>query len=152
MKRVLLLAALCVLALSGCDVLRGAFGMPTNDRPVVKLVGSQVSVDPPTLHFRSSQGAVPIRWTLDGPAGAKFADDGIVIEGEVTDGTREVRPNLPLNRQQREVVDCRIQPGGRDFMCLNRNTRPGVYKYTVKLIAPDGTRLPPLDPMLVNDL
>ena len=152
MKRVLWLAALCVLALSGCDSLRGAFGMPTNDRPVVLLANGQISVDPPTLNFRNSQGAIPVRWKLDAPAGAKFADNGIVFEGEVTDGTREVRRNLSLNRQQTEIVDCRIQPGGREFMCLNRNTRPGVYKYTVNLIAPDGTRLPPLDPMLVNDL
>lgn len=152
MKRVLWLAAFCALALAGCDVLRGAFGMATDDRPVVSLVNGRISVDPPTLHFRNSRGATPIRWKLAAPPGARFADDGIVIEGEVTDGSREVRPNLPLNRQQREVVDCRIQAGGQEFMCLNRNTRPGVYKYTVNLIAPDGTRLPPLDPMLVNDL
>lgn len=153
MRRVVLAAALCALALSGCDSLRALFGMPTNDKPEVSVQAGRISVDPKHLHFRNAHGAVVITWKLDDAtarAGFRFPDNGIVIDGEVTDGSRDVRPGLPL-RPQNEIIECR-KLNDHVFQCKNKNSRVGIYKYTIRLLDSRGTPLEPLDPLIVNDL
>jgi hypothetical protein len=147
MKRNLFAAALCALALSACDVLRGGLGMPTHERPVVTISNGVISVDPNPLRFARGHGNVNIIWKVE-TAGHRFAARGIVIDGEVSDGSRDVRPGVPLKPQD-EIVDCR--PLGNDqFQCLNKNRRPGIFKYTIRVIGPDGRELPPLDPAIIN--
>ncbi len=133
MKRVLLAAALCVLALAGCDTFRGWMGMPTNDKPVVKVINGQISVSPDPLEFARGRRDVVIIWTLDDSAtGFRFADaDGIRVE-----------------KPQREFDNARVIGNGRQFQVINRNTMPGTYKYTINLIGPNGRVA--LDPTIVN--
>jgi hypothetical protein len=141
MKRLLWLAALCVLALSGCDILRGAFNMPTNEKPVVTVVNNEIFVDPEPLRFTPEQRNVTIIWRLQDSA-LRFADNGVRIDGEVVAGGRPVAQN--------EIVDCRVVGDGRQFMCLNKNTRPGKYKYTVRVRLANGS-IVEKDPTIFND-
>lgn len=141
MKRVLLAAALCAVVLSGCDTLRRWMGMPTNDKPSVTIVNGLPSVDPDPLEFRNHQGNVTIVWHLEDST-ARFVSDGIRIDGE------EV-PGRPRDPRQTEIVDCRVVGDGRKFQCQNKNSRPGKYKYTIRVRLADG-RVVEKDPSIVN--
>ena len=142
MKRVLLAAALCALALSGCDTLRERLGMGTNQKPVVSVVNGRISVDPDPLTFTRQHGTVTIIWRLDDASLTFVPDSGIRIDGEVI-------PGRPLDRRQTEVVDCRVVGDGKQFQCLNKNSRKGTYKYTVRIRRADGTVIEQ-DPSIVN--
>jgi hypothetical protein len=37
------------------------------------------------------------------------------------------------------------------FTCLNRNTRRGVFKYTVRLVDERGAAVAPFDPYIFNE-
>lgn len=142
MKRVLLATALCALALSGCDTLRERLGMGTNQKPVVSLISGQISVDPEPLKFARDQRNVTIIWRLDDASLRFVPDSGVRIDAEVT-------PGRPPDPRQQEVVDCRVVGDGRQFQCLNKNSRPGTYKYTVRVRRSDGTVVEK-DPSIVN--
>ncbi len=161
-KRVL--ALISVFAMSaltaGCvnfDVGRAA---ARSDRPKVTVVDGQIVVDPPALLFSRGQGTTRIQWSLPRDSAWTFPKDGIVIEGEVTallsGGTIEVkdpsRRDTPtstvIDRNQKEIVECKASPDFKEFSCLNRNTRPGVYKYTVRVT--DGKTTLQRDPPIMN--
>jgi hypothetical protein len=141
MKRVLLATALCAFALSGCDTLRRWMGMPSNDKPTVTIVNGLPSVDPEPLEFPRHRRNVTIVWHLD-DATARFVSDGIRIDGEVV-------PGRPPDPRQTEVVDCRVVGNGSKFQCKNKNSRPGTYKYTIRVRLADG-RVVEKDPSIVN--
>lgn len=113
--------------------------MASPDKPVVSVIGDQPSVDPEPLRFRRSQRNVTIIWRLETP-GFVFTSDGIRIDGEVVGGG--VQP-------QAEIVDGRLTANGRQFVWLNKNTRPGTYKYTIRVQAPGGPVLEK-DPSIIN--
>jgi len=71
-----------------------------------------------------------ITWQLMSP-GYTFPSNGIVIP----DGGNE-------------FVDCRVEANGRRFMCHDKHTRPGKYKYTVNITG--SPAVPPLDPFVDN--
>lgn len=144
MKRVLVTAALTALALSGCQLLREKLGMPTSERPAVSVVNGQIVVDPEPLTFRPHQRNVTIIWRVQDPF--QFdRDRGITIDGEVA-------PGRPPDPRQTEIINCRPGANGKQFMCLNKNAVPGkTYKYTVRLIGPNGSRFE-RDPFIVNGL
>lgn len=146
MKRVLLAAALCALALSGCDSLRRAFGMPTDSRPTVTIANGRVSsVTPEPLTFPNDRRTVVIIWELDEAAlraGFRFAaGNGISIDRQVEGPPRDTRQEFP----ERAQVD-----GGKQFRVLNRNSGAGRYKYSITILDPSGRELPPFDPFIVN--
>jgi hypothetical protein len=143
MKRVLLAAALCALALSACDTLRARLEMPTNEKPVVNVVNGVISVDPDPLRFRRDHGAVVIIWEIAASEQIRFADDGITIDGEFVDGQLRKGPSD-------EFVEFKKLGDGRKFQVRNKNSRKGSYKYTVKLLGPGDRPLPPFDPAIVN--
>jgi hypothetical protein len=151
MKRFLLAAALCVLTLSGCDTLRGFFGMPTNENPVVSVTNNQISVSPDPLMF-TRPGSVQITWTLDPSAvaaGFRFAGPGrgIRIEGEKIND----RPvDTPESRGQFERQDL-PGPAGDRYRLQFKNNRKGLheYKYTIILTGPNGEISK--DPAIIND-
>jgi hypothetical protein len=115
--------------------------MPKPDRPIVRVVDGLPSVDPEPLRFGRSERNVVITWRLDEASDYLFAADGVRIDGEEL-------PDGGL-RKQDEIVDGKRTAGGRQFVWLNRNSRPGKYKYTVRLQSPDG-RVIEKDPSIIN--
>ena len=110
----------------------GPRGEAMHVNPLVSVKGGVVSVSPDPLVFLKGEKDVRITWRL-GAQGLSFPENGIVIEGP----------------KQDEIVDCKPGEGGRDFSCLNRHSRPGTYKYTIRVLQ-DGKALKPLDPNIMN--
>lgn len=156
----LLLAAVAASALlGGCGTMHryhhgsdgpGPMGGAQHRNPQVLVDGKTVSVQPPILLFGPGDRKVDITWRLpEGPY--YFAERGIEIEGEIidqlvrTDGGKAVR----LNPDQKEIGDCRVLDGGKAYTCHNLRSRPGIYKYTVRVT---DRKSPPIvvDPPVVN--
>ncbi|MBI5716166.1 MAG: hypothetical protein HZC37_00570 [Burkholderiales bacterium] len=162
MKKMSLVVCLAVALLAGCaSHQRPDHGQPhsviLHERPLVSVKGEIISVSPEPLVFLKVERDVRIRWVL--PQGLTFPDNGIVIEGQVMDPTKRGEPLRPgpeapkvvgpINREQQEVVDCRVGADRQTFTCLNRNTKPGYYRYTIRVLK-DGKLLPPYDPGIMN--
>lgn len=134
MKRLLLIGAAAATLLAGCGTLRdmgfGGKEDPANPKVFINAFGEQ-KVWPDPLEFQVDQKNVTITWRLD-DASLTFAPDGIVIED-----------------RQEEIVGCEIGKDARTFTCLNRHTKPGEYKYTVRLLQA-GKPLSPYDPHVRN--
>jgi hypothetical protein len=68
MKRILLVAALGVLVLSGCVPFNRIFNIASNETPLVVVVNGEVKeVTPDPLRFNNSQGRVTIYWQAETP-------------------------------------------------------------------------------------
>ncbi len=145
MKRILL-AVLIGVGLSGCTSFNRFFDIPSNQTPVVTVVNGEIrQVTPDPLRFSNDRGRLTIYWQA--LAGYRFsAKNGISIDGERIGGAvGRVDPT------QNEIVECR--PAREDlteFSCVNRNSRPGTYKYTVNLETVEGKPLKPFDPSIIN--
>lgn len=137
-----LLAGVVVMLLLGGCAAQQAGRAP--ERPLVDVAGDAVQrVAPDPLRFRQGKGAVVITWALSAD-GYSFPANGITIDGELD------RPKGKLKgRDQDQVVDCKPVANGRQFQCLYRNSRPGAFKYTVRVLR-DGKALPPFDPEITN--
>ena len=136
MKKTLLVAALTGLMLSACashhDHERH-MNAPRNPlNTLVSIVdGKQIVVSQEPIYFAKEMQNVRVTWHLQPDSKYMFGKDGIVVAD-----ARE------------EIVDCRPAPDGKSFSCLNRHTKPGKYKYTIRL---EGTpAIAPLDPMMEN--
>lgn len=145
MKRVLL-AVLIGVGLSGCVSFNRFFDIPSNQTPVVAVVNGEIrEVTPDPLRFSNDQGRLTIYWQAQ--AGYRFsAKNGISIDGERIGGA-----GGKLDPMQNEIVEC--QPAREDlteFSCVNRNSRPGIYKYTVRMETTEGKPLKPFDPSIYN--
>ncbi len=112
--------------------------MAAHDKPVVRVVNGRPTVDPDPLKFPTHQRNVTIVWRLEA-TGFTFTADGIRIDGEET--ATGLRP-------QAEIVDGRLTANGQQFVWLNKNTRPGKYKYTIRLEGPGG--VVETDPSIIN--
>lgn len=142
MKRVFAVTLIAVM-FAGCST------VPPNNQPVVKVANGAVSVAPDPIRIMTGVKA-PITWQIDASApGYRFADDGIVIAGELQNDYAGVRMDAPA-KPQNEVVNCRRTADGRQFQCENKNTRMGIYKYLIKLLGPDGKPVAPLESLVVN--
>lgn len=153
-----LACALAAAALAGgaqAQRLDGGSASPAAN-PVVYLnaSGRPVVFSEP-LFFRKDETDVQIVWRLPANHGLRFPDDGIVIEGELTNNpNRSAQGPAPgarvaLVREQDEIVGCKPIDSNTAFTCLNRHTRPGTYKYTVKVVTPGG--VVERDPQIMND-
>lgn len=132
MKKTLLVAAVTGLMLSACASHHGHIGNadPLNTHVSI-LDGKQIVVSQEPIFFAKGMKDVRVTWHVSPDSKYTFGKDGIVVAD-----ARE------------EIVDCRAAPDGMSFSCLNRHTKAGKYKYTVKL---DGTpAVAPLDPTMVN--
>jgi hypothetical protein len=164
MKKLILVAAITASLLGACAHHRPDSGNgPSAASPLVFITFKDglkpaVAVTPDPLYFRKDQVNVRIVWRLPANLGLTFPANGIVIEGEVTnkppnnDKTPRgaAAPSLFVAKEQNEIVDCRPAEGGLEFSCLYRHTRPGVFKYTVRVLS-DGKLLDPLDPIAMGD-
>ena len=136
-----LIAALSTLLLASCAHHYQHHGpggryaaVPNPAYPQVSVVGGRhVVVSPEPLVFLRGGGEVVITWQLPRGSTYRFPENGIVVEGK-----------------QDEIVRCGVRSEGLEFSCLNRHTRAGKYKYTIRVL--DGSRpLEPLDPTSYND-
>lgn len=150
MKRLINAIAVVTLFTTGCSV----FAQPdqaSSERPVVSLVNGAIQVQPDPLRFNRDKRNVVINWRLPADAKVRFAENGIVIDGEVEGpNARDMKKGAAV-KPQNEVVECRRTANGLQFTCLNRNTRVGVFKYTIRLVNEQGAPLPPFDPHIFNE-
>ena len=137
-------AAVCGLVLLGCTsalprVATTADCRAQECRVAVSVTTSvpavcRATTVPSTLHVRS-RGASVIAWDLEAAsehAGYRFPPNGIVF-----------------NDPQGEF-DCQSANQGMKFMCNNKHSKSGDYKYTVNVVR-GSTSCIPLDPMIIND-
>ena len=138
MKLRSIFAVLVTLVLAGCGHMHHRDGDCSKcgpvdiTRPQVSVVNGRIVVDQETLVFGEAlRGvAVTITWQLPKGSNLSFPENGIVF-----------------NDAGEEIV-CNSKPGPV-FSCLNRHTKPGRYKYTIR--AQEGDKaLPPLDPYVAN--
>jgi len=129
-KRILTVAALALM-LTACGKPPPPKPDPTKPQVSVTATGT-VGVDQETIEFAPDQKDVTVTWQL--PKGNyTFPQDGIVFERSAVE----------------EIVRCQPAKGNVEFTCLNRHTKPGRYKYTIKVL--DGQKaLEPYDPYFVN--
>jgi hypothetical protein len=151
MNKKLLLLVLGTLVLGACST------QPRTDpraldqsTPQVGLVDGRIVV-PLSLVYSAGQPNGKITWQLALGSKATFAENGIVIEGRVTDEL--IRGNnrdaIGLDPKQTEITNCSRSKDGLEFSCVNRHSQPGVYKYTIRLV--DETRKSYVfDPFVVN--
>jgi hypothetical protein len=129
----ILFAALGALLLASCAHFRPddrQFADPT--RPAVNVVGGQfIVVSQEPLVFLKDQRDVVITWQLPPNANLRFPRDGIVID-----------------KGGDEFVNCGVRDEGLRFSCTNRHTRPGKYRYTIRVQA--GNRALESDPFIMN--
>jgi len=149
MKKWHLMSVACVLVLAGC----AHFTKPPDPvRPQVFVVdGRLLVVNAEPLVF-TRRGEVTITWHL--PKGYTFDEkQGIVIEGRLVSQTKVLREGLVhqtyvLDPKQDEIK-CSPGKDGSEFSCVNRNTKVGRYKYTIRVRG--DTKVEPLDPWLMNE-
>lgn len=137
MNKTLLAGAL--LAMSAWTT--GAASAPP--RPVtVTLSGNQIQVDQDPIVVQKQMGPnVPIRWQLPPGADYRFDPTGIVVNGEQT------RSGLKPGQDQLQNPCPSASPN--HVTCINRNSRPGRFKYTIRL-RDRSQNLIELDPIIVN--
>ncbi len=152
MKRAFVLVGLLSVLMSGCAVLKAVPSLDVRSNPQVTVRDGRIALSHEVLYFRADEKNVPITWRLPTDSKLRFPPNGIVIEGEVIDRVLRAPGGrgeaVALNPNQTEIVECRALKDGLEFTCRNRNSRPGVYKYTIRLR--EGERTIERDPSLVN--
>jgi hypothetical protein len=162
MLRAKFIAMLAAALLGGCACFNYS---PKPETPLVSIVSKggpgvfkpALTVYPDPLFFRKDQTNVRITWRLPEQLGLKFPANGIVIDGEITNkplgdvGAKRNESTGPLviDKAQTEIVDCAPSSNGQEFSCLYKHTRPGVFKYTIRVLN-GSTLLDPLDPSVMG--
>ncbi len=140
------------LALTGCAQYERVKDKLSNDNstPQVSVKDGKLEIQPAALYFHAGEKDAKITWKLPAGENLRFAkDSGLVIEGEIIDKVIRGTPNsVALDARQNEIVSCEISADALAYTCLNRNTRPGIYKYTVRVLS--GDKLLEKDPPIVN--
>ena len=143
MRRTILAAPITALALVACT------SMPGNNQPMVKMAGGTVTVEPDPIRIIRGITA-PIIWQIDPSSpDVRFADNGVVVAGELPYDYTGERMNMPT-KPQNELVNCRRLGDGRQFQCDNKEHADGTYKYTLRVVTSDGKPLAPFQSIVVN--
>jgi hypothetical protein len=129
MNKTLPLAAALVLLLASCGYFPARPGDPHPVRVAVR--DGHIVVNQEPIYVKTKDAT--IIWRV--PFGASFTIDAIDFTGE--------------GRPPEGEFTCARRDDGRVFTCLDRNSRPGRYKYTIR-VTQDGKALEPLDPYVVN--
>jgi hypothetical protein len=155
MRRFTFTAALLATILSGCAQFRGDPQAPQIEVLKVKLVGGtngakSLLVDPPVFLFKSGPnlGEVVIEWRLEKDSGLSFdRRRGVFIDGEVKEDT-QIQPLIGLKDSetpalqrriqsidptQKEIGLCKVSEDGLTYTCVNKRSRPGHFKYTLRI-------------------
>jgi hypothetical protein len=152
MKKLHLIAAACVLMLTGCAGFKWVPTLEERSRPQVTVKDGRIVVSPEILFYFPDERDVLIVWQLPKDARYRFPKDGIVIEGKLSDrsvpapGT--AGPTVALERQG-DIVNCMTR-NEFEFTCLNRHRVPGVYKYTIRVVDVETKKTLERDPPIVN--
>jgi len=144
--------ALSALLLAGCGHHRHGHpgkGLGMNPtQPQVSIVDGKIKLDQEILLFLRRE-KVTVTWSLPASGPYRFAENGIVIEGQIIDKVlREKETSVVLDTRQKEIVDCRRAQDGLQFTCVNNHTAPGVFKYTIRVT--NGQQVIERDPPVVN--
>jgi hypothetical protein len=115
------------------------------------LADGTITVTPEPLVFNTGLRKVNIRWQVPKSSNLTFPDNGIVIEGEVVAGPAPggagVQARIETN--QDEVAQCKVSADHKEFTCHNKHSRPGHFKYTIRL-EQAGKPLKAFDPTMMN--
>jgi len=150
MKKRLLVYVVLALVLSGCTTLKWVPRFEERRTPQVTVSEGRIVVTPEILFYFQDERDFDILFQLPRESGLTFPENGIVIEGELTDQViRGDRISVVLNPGQKEIGPCR-RLSNVEVACRNLHTRPGVYKYTIRVNGKDGRPLPSRDPPMVN--
>jgi hypothetical protein len=153
-KVALVTGALALVLLAGCAHHKGTRAyvpsLELRSTPQVEVRDGKIVV-PNSLVYFKGETDVTIRWQLPSSSSQRFPENGITIDGIITDkvireGNRII--GVVIDPNQQEIVDCKRAKDGLEFTCLNRNTKPGIYKYTIRV--QDGDKLLVLDPGVDN--
>jgi hypothetical protein len=130
MKRSAVLVVVSMLVLAACAG-NPFVRKPDPHNPSVSVVSGYIVVDQEPIVVPKGQYDFSIVWQLAKDSTYSFPDDGIVVaRGE-------------------DEFKCKPEADKQRFTCVFRNSKPGKYKYTIKVL--DGTKLlEPLDPTIVN--
>jgi hypothetical protein len=124
--------------------------------PQVTVRVDAVAVGPDPLIFERSERDFRIVWRLQ-QADLTFPENGIVIDGQLMHSSGQAvapgadagkKGQFVLDAKQTEIVDCRVSEDRRAFSCLNRHTKPGVYRYTIRVL--NKGKLVQSDPTVMN--
>ena len=130
--------------LAGALLAIGAWTAGASAQPqavTVTLAGNQIRADPDQVIVERRMGSnVVIHWRLPPGADYRFDPTGIVVNGEQTPGGLRPQDQLPSSCPSASPVQ---------VTCINRNTRTGTFKYTIRLLNRD-QRPVELDPLIVN--
>ena len=150
MRKITAAAVLSLLALTGCSCLRTLSGAPPFDpkNPKVYVAESKdrkvksVVVDQEPIYFFREDGTkIQVRWQLQ-TSGYRF------------DATKGIDNIKALYGPSGQLHSCQVDARSKDeaFVCIYENTAPGRSKYTINVVATDGSGNPkPLDPTVGND-
>ena len=131
MNKSIVLAAAALLLLSSCAHMYP--GKPGDPRPTRLSVNNGRLVVNQEPIYVSTKGAT-IVWYVPVFSTLRFPREGAVTFREAPDG--EFR--------------CATAEDARSVACVDAYTRPGRYKYTIR-VTQDGKELEPLDPNVVNN-
>ena len=128
-------ATIVLLACAGVAEAQGP--NPTNVRvnePIAKGGQPLIWIDQEPIIVRGK--GVKIVWQIPSTVtGYQFAKNGIVF----------------LKAPPGEFV-CELGEKGQSFSCVDANSKPARYKYTINLLGIGKTSPKPLDPWVVNDM
>ena len=153
MKNRLLVYVVLALALSGCTTLKWVPRFEERRTPQVTVSEGRIVVTPEILFYFQDERDFDIVFQLPKESGLTFpAKDAVVIEGELTDALIRSgdRIAVVLNSGQKEIERFCRRLSDVEVRCRNLHTRPGVYKYTIRVNGKDGRPLPSRDPPMVN--
>jgi hypothetical protein len=132
MKTGLIVIGALAVVLAGCSQAsgQGASGGGSGPHaPSVSVSNGQIAVAPDPIIIEKGNKQ-DIGWQLQQGSPYRFPNDGIVI--------KDAGDEFKCNREQ----------AGLRFVCKNNHSKPGEYKYTIKL---EGTpAVQPLDPWIRN--
>jgi hypothetical protein len=153
MKNRLLVYVVLALALSGCTTLKWVPRFEERRTPQVTVSEGRIVVTPEILFYFQDERDFIITFQLPKESGLTFpAKEAVVIEGELTDALIRSgdRIAVVLNPDQKEIERFCRRLSDIEVACRNLHTRPGVYKYTIRVNGKDGRPLPSRDPAMVN--
>ncbi len=149
MRKTIAAAVASLIGLTACAQMRTLTGALPYDpkNPQVYVSESKdrklkaMVVDQEPIYFFREQGRVQIRWHIETP-NYKF------------DATKGIGDIKTLAGPGGQLHSCQIEANSKDeaFVCTFDNTAYGVYKYTIHVVATDGSASPrPLDPTVATD-
>jgi hypothetical protein len=118
--------------------------------PQVSVQNGQIDVSPDPMVFVPGEKGT-LTWELPKGAGLRFAARGIEINGRISDSLRKGCDDCVALEPQTEIIKCAaVGDNGLAFACENLHTKPGLYKYTIRVLRGDSQTPIVRDPTIMN--